>query len=159
MEPTAVPRGSKSWLVPAITVLACGLVAFLVLGNRLWFHDTMRPAIQRQVNGLVPLLRAVGLNVSDPQVGDGIEGVEQVVVVQINGKPIRLLELDGSKDAAAKEIARIQEKGVTGLQGAEQPAEVEGVIVILDFDRHPDKEKILEAFHKKAAGAEKSEKK
>ena len=76
-----------------------------------------------------------------------------MVAIDVNGKAIRLVALDVTKPKCAEEIAYIREHRTSKMLAANQPAEVEGAIVILDFDKHPDREKILEAFHKAGGGS------
>ena len=152
MNTTPAASKPKSWLVPLLTIVVVAGVAGLILSKRLWVQQNVHPGVQRSVAGITAALNASGAKVGEPQIVADIEGAEQVIALEINGKTIRLVELDVSKPHCAEEIAHIRQNRTTKTIGGVQPAEVEGAIIILDFDKHQDKAKILEAFHKPDSG-------
>jgi hypothetical protein len=147
----SLAKARRRWIVPTLTVaIAIGVVS-LIIYKRLWVHQGVHEPLQRRAAELTAALMANGLNVGEPQRADAVPGVEQVVVVDVGGRPIRLLEFDMSNDAQAKEVRHIHGAHSTTALGVEQPAEVEGAIAIIDFDKHPDKKTILDAFHSSAS--------
>ena len=153
MNTTPAARKPNSWLITVLTILICGGVAYFILSKRASIHQAVHPTVQQQVAGLTAALEAKRAAVGKPQIAADIEGAEQVVAIDVNGKAIRLVALDVTKPKCAEEIAYIREHRTSKMLAANQPAEVEGAIVILDFDKHPDREKILEVFHKSGVGS------
>ncbi|MCE9554865.1 MAG: hypothetical protein K8T91_16035 [Planctomycetes bacterium] len=152
MNTTPAATKPKSWLITILTILIVGAVAYFILSKRASIHQAIHPTVQQQVAGITSALEANRASVGQPQIIADLEGAEQVVALDINGKTIRLVELDISKPKSAEEIAHIRQHRATKTLAAAQSAEVEGAIVILDFDKHPDQAKILEAFHKASTG-------
>lgn len=152
MNTTPVASKTKSWPIIILTILICGGVAYFILSKRASIHRAVHPTVQQQVAGLTAALEAKRAAVGKPQIAADIEGAEQVVAIDVNGKAIRLVALDVSKPKCAEEIAYIREHRTSKMLAPNQPAEVEGAIVILDIDKHPDRERILEVFHKGVPG-------
>lgn len=147
-----MPQPRLRWMAAILTILSAVIVIGLVFGKRLWVHDNIHQSLQRRAAAITAALNEKGARVTDTHLVDGLPGVEQVVALEVDGKQIRLLEFDVSKEAQAAELKHIHEKHSTKVLGAERPAEDEGGIVIIDFEDHPRKEQLLDAFHKGGSG-------
>jgi len=141
-------KAFRRWIVPILTIVIVIGVVNYIMSKRFWVHQNIHEPLQRRAAELTAELKAIGLNVGDPQLADGIPGTEQIVVLEIGGRPIRLLEFDMSNEVEKREVQHIHDAHSTRVLGVDQPAEVEGAVAIIDFETHPEKNAILGAFHK-----------
>lgn len=137
----------KAWLLTVVFVTA---VVGVIVAKRIWVYRNIHEPLQRRAALISAELKTKGARVGEPEVLDDVRGAEQIVSLDIDGRKVRLLELDPSKSDEANELRRIHEQHTTRLFGTEQPAEDESAIVIVDFEQHPRKGEILESFHKTA---------
>jgi|GEM_PF-6273685 len=142
-----------------LAVVAIIVVCGLVLDKRIWVKENIHLPLQRRAEVFTEEMKAQGKQVGQPQLAEPVAGIRQVIVLDVDGRPVRFLELDLANEADAKELKRIQAEHTTHVLGADQPAEAEGEIVIVDFENHPLKDEILNAFlgRKQAAPAQADE--
>ena len=143
-----MPQPRLRWIASILTVVLAVVVVGLTVGKRMWVHDNIHKGLQRHAAAITAALNEKGARVTEAHVVDGVPGVVQAVALEVDGKQIRLLEFDLSKEAQAAEVKHVHEHHSTKILGAERPAEDEGGIVIIDFEDHPRKEQLLDAFHK-----------
>jgi hypothetical protein len=136
------------WLVPILTVVIASAVVYSIVSKRLWVHQNIHEPLQRIAAEMTAALKANGLDVDQPELVQQAPGAQQVVALDIAGRPIRLLEFDVSNEAGRKQVQQIRDAHSTRILGVDQPAEAEGVVAIIDFESHPSKQAILDAFHK-----------
>jgi hypothetical protein len=141
-------RTANRWLATAAIVLACLVTAGLILGKRMWVRKNIHPVIQQRVDLMTERLQAQGATVGEPTVREDTPGIAQAVEILVNGKPITLIEFDTAQEGQAKELKHIHEDHKSKVLGTEKAAEDDGAIVIVGFEEHPSKEKVLEAFKK-----------
>jgi hypothetical protein len=127
-------------------------VAALIINKRLQVKKTIHEPVQQRVTALTEALNARNARVGTAEIAEDVSGVEQILVVDVDSHAIRLLELNTASETGKKEAQQIRDTHVTKLLGKEQPAEIVGSIVIVDFEKHPKKDAILEAFLKSNSG-------
>jgi hypothetical protein len=147
--PAPIRAGGSRWLLLIVIAIACLATAGVIVGRRLWIHKNISPLVQRQVDLMAERLKAQQISVGEPRVVEGVKEAEQVVEIDVSGKSVSLVEFDPSKEDQAKELSRVHEEHKSKILGSEQAAEDAGSIVIIGFEDHPTKEKLLEAFRKK----------
>jgi hypothetical protein len=142
----------RRWLVPILTVVIAIAVVYSIVYKRLWVHQNVHEPLQRVAAEMTTALKTNGLDVGQPELAQNIGGTQQVVALDVAGRSIRLLEFDVSNEAERQQVRRIRDTHSTKELGVDQPAEVEGAIAIIDFESHPAKKAILDAFHKSGSG-------
>jgi hypothetical protein len=127
-------------------------VVYSIVYKRLWVHQNVHEPLQRVAAEMTAALKANGLDVGQLEIVQDVGGAQQIVAIDVAGRPIRLLEFDVSNEAERKQVQKIRDAHSTRILGVDQPAEVEGAVAIIDFESHPAKQAILDAFHKHRAG-------
>ncbi len=137
------PTTQRAVLV--VTSLFIILAVGWTIAWRFWVYDNVHAPLQRRAAAMTQELKAEGARVEEPQAAEKIPGVEQVIALQVDGQRVRLLQFKSSDP----ELQRVHNDHTTRILGKDQPAEDEDVIVIIDFEDHPIKDRILKSFHKK----------
>ena len=145
---SAKPTATGKWLVPTVTVLVCLVVVGIIISRRMWVYKNIHQPLQERADRMAADLKAKGVTVGEPKLLEGTKDFDQAIEIVVDGSPIRLVEFDLLQETQAKELRHIHEHHPTKVLGTDQPAEDEGPIVIIGFDKHPAKSKLLEAFHK-----------
>src|SRR5262245_15442065 len=84
----------QAWLLTAVFVAA---VFGVIVAKRIWVYRNIHEPLQARAALISAELRAKGARVGEPEVLDDVRGAEQVVSLDIDGRKVRLLELDPSK--------------------------------------------------------------
>lgn len=140
------PSRSKAIVITGFAIL---IVVGIVVSLRLWVFRNIHEPLQQRAADITAALKAKGAQVGEPKLADSVPGVDQIVTLEIDGRPVRLLFFDQSNEAHTRELQRIHQEHKTKVLGADQPAEDEGSVIILDFENHPRKDEILESFRQR----------